>query len=316
MSVATEYVLHNLHLPTGEDITQLEEHQNNPNVEELTAASAGNPHDHFAATTAVKPDFTCSTSQVKTLLDKFGATSGAATAALTGGNIDLYYKKVDNLGLRVAAATAQHRRFRGTAAMLVLNTLSTDHRGIASIDFRVVFQFDGVNPPLVPAGNLALVGTPQAAQQYTLGPLLVNGVQVPAIVSGRWNAAVNLFADGSESEVYDSYLAAQTVNSLFSFGTLEVGVWDTLGLSGAKVLSGSGGAVWYLRKRDANGMYVANATPEHISISIPHGKAVVLNSSGGGANRLAHQLQIRAVQPSDNSSPVLINTAVAIPGTL
>ncbi|MBL9125836.1 MAG: hypothetical protein JNG90_19500 [Planctomycetaceae bacterium] len=309
MGVATEYVLHNIRLPTGEDLTQLTEHSNNPSVEQMTAMSAGNPHPQFAAVQAVKPEVSFSTTQLKTLLDKTGGTSGCATAALSSGNTDLYYRRVENLGLRTAVATTAHRRFRGTSAMLVINQLQAEHRGIATADAMIVFQFDGTNPPLVPAGTLALVGTPLAAQQFTLGPVFLNGTQLPSVQRTQWQPNPQLFRDSAESEVYDSYIAADSVDSLFTFATLEVGVWDTLGINGL-ALSGAGLEV-YLRKKNANGIHVPNATAEHIKLTGALGQAVLGPSTGG--RKVAHELRVQVVQPADGSSPLVVSTASTIP---
>lgn len=311
MPVATEFVLHNLHLPTGEDITQLEEHTNNPTAEQMTAMSAGSPHSQFVAVESVKPQIDLTISQIKTLLDKMKTNSGCATAALSGGNIDLYYRKVDNLGLRIAAATTAHRRFRATSGMLVMQSLDVEHRGQAKAQCQLVFQYDGTNPPIVATGNVALVGTPLAAEQYTLGPVFLNGTQLPSLQKAQWKPSVALFRDSSESEIYDTYIAAQTVDSLFTFGTLEVGVWDTLGINGL-ALSGAG-LEMYLRKKAANGTHVANATAQHIKISGALGQAILGPSSGGGSNRIAHEVRVQVIQPADGSSPIVIDTASAIP---
>lgn len=312
MSVASLYVLHGLTLPTGEHLVQLTEHQNNPTVEQMTAMGAGHPHPQFVSTVSVKPEISFTTTQLKTLLDKTKAAAAGATAKLTGGTgTDLYYKRVDPLGLRVANATAQHRRYRGTLGILAINTLTAEHRGTAEAQCQLVLAFDGNNPPIVPTGSVALAGTSAAAEQYTLGPAFIDGAPIPSLQRMSWSAQPQWFREGSNSEVYDSFVAAQTLDALFTFQSLEAAVWDAIGLTGSGL--GEDGLEVYLRRKDPDGFYFGDDEAEHIKISATHGHVVLGPSSGGGINRLAHELRVQAIEPPAGGSAITIDTASTIP---
>src|SRR5688572_2076696 len=149
MAVSTVHVLHGIH--NGSTfLSQIVNARPITDNQLLVAQSAGLPFPLFVGTMAGNPAVPFETTQLKTVLDLSGALESIVD--LSANNTDLLFKKVQDLGRRVADASAAHMRFRMSQAFLVLDRITAGHNSEAVASCRLGTTYDGSNNPLVPAG--------------------------------------------------------------------------------------------------------------------------------------------------------------------
>ena len=305
MSVATVHVLHGIDI-AGTFLSQLQDVTPTANVEDLVGYAAGHPDPLFTGTRSVKPDVRFGTTQIKTLLDACGADF---LADLSGGNTDLYYKKVTNLGEREAAASLVHTRMRMATGILYWEEISVEHQQDAVMRARIVPIYNGSVAPLIPAGSLALVGTPAVTSFFTLGPVVINTVALPAVKSWRLALSNTAMEESADGELYTTFSAIQRLQPVLEVRSLEIGAWASFGLDGTAISA----LTFALRKKDPDGGNVANGTAEHIVFAGSGGKVNLLNSEGGAADdKTATMLRIPLRAASASVRPVSFNSASAI----
>ena len=150
----------------GNSITQITEYDAGFNLEDLLESSAGQTSPQFSGASVANPAFNFGTRQVGELLSKID--DGGIMVDLSGGNVDVEYKRGASHGLRVADATASHMRARmEDNALMFWSGLSASQGQPAEIKANILPVWDGSNDPLVFTGSVALSATSQAAENFT-----------------------------------------------------------------------------------------------------------------------------------------------------
>lgn len=305
MSVDGVYLLHGVQFPAGQFLSQLTDATPQANLSDLVGRASGHPDPLFIGTTASKVDQPFSTPQIKTVLDLCGATFAAD---LSAGNTDLYYKKAADLGVREADASLLHQRFRMARGMVYWTELRASHGEDAALSGTIVPTYDGVNLPLVPAGSVALAGTPAAAEFYTLGPCKINAASLSGLKSVRVALDQQLIREAAGGELFDTFCGIGDRLFLVELESLEVGLWNTYGLTGAAVTS----LTVYLRRRDPDGGLYTDASLQHVKLTGTAGKVLPDSTSGAANDPSRTRLRVLLRAPSAAAAALTINTAIAI----
>jgi hypothetical protein len=309
MAVSTVHVLHGIQTPTT-FYSQLEEATPSPQASVMPGYPAGIHNPLFKGIKGLKPSVPFRTTQLKTLL----LQTGLYGADQSAGNVDLFYRKVTNLGTREADATAAHTRMRMAKAFLYTKSLNARHQGEATAEAEVIPIFDGTNVPIVAAGSVALGGTSSAVEFFGLGPISINGIALPGDIDLTIDFGIELIRIGSASEAYDSFVAIRAINPIITIRSLTIESWASYGIVGAAL--SSTGFVGYLRKLNADvsggTAYVSDATAQHIKLSAANGFVAVNNSSGGANNEVGTELKIYPRSTTATASPMSIDTASTI----
>jgi hypothetical protein len=312
MTVANVYVLHGIQTPSA-FFSQVEEAGPTPAAQQMLAAPAGIPVPMFRGIRGLKPEVPFRTTQLNTLLG-LCTIANCGGADLSAGNTDLYYRAVSNMGVRVADGTQSHKRLRMNKAYLHWRTLTARHQGEASADCRLVAMYDGSNAPMVPAGGVALAGTPATGQLFGLGPVTINGSALGDELEMSVDLAPTFYVAGGGSQPYDTFLAVKTINPVITIKRLDQSAWTVFGAVGGP-LTGNG-FVAYLRAMcaDATGgvAYVADTTGAHIKISALAGMVCVEGSSGGGDSESSNTLKIYLRTATWGVDPLTIATGQTI----
>jgi hypothetical protein len=289
MAVTAVYVLHGV-VNSGTFISQIENARPITGNELITPQSAGLPFPLFTAVMGTNPAVPMDTTQVKTILDSTGALTSIVD--LTGGNVDLYFKAMADFGRRTADASLAHLRMRMSQAF----------------SCRIGTTYDGTNNPLVPAGNVALSGTPTHAEHYVAGPVVVNTVQIPGIqnITIEFNRVLREI--GGDGELYNTFAACEYFTPVITV-TSTANPWATYGINGTALTAMS----VYLRKIAANGTgRVADATAEHIKFTATAGLVTIDESSGGANDPSLTTTRITLVGANSTTEPIAVSTASAI----
>lgn len=305
MGVANEYVLHGLNCPGGTFFSQITSGRLNTNLQILVMRGAGNISPQFAGEVFVAPTVTFTTTQIKDLLT---LTGNGCSAALTG-NIDLYFRRMAPEGDRDALAATTGIRFRAVIGMMHWTSIRAKQNQFAEAEVTVTLVSDGTNAIMVPTGSLAVVGTPSAAQRFTMGPVKVNGSMLGSLDEWSIDSGAKLRVSGSDGDGYPTFAALEEWNPVLTPKSYNHAVWTTFGLD-VTALTGFSA---FLRGLATNGPPVPLATATHLSIGAGGLGTISLEEvSGGGNGESMTGLKITPVDATGTGSPLLVNTATAI----
>lgn len=301
MSVTATYVLHGISTPS-DFISQITSARPSPRIQAMQGVPSGLPYSLFTYNMTQTPDITFDSTQVKALLDTTGVTLGD----ISGGNTDLMFKATTNKGARVADATTSHIRLRAAEAVIIPQSISAADGQPATMTARIIALYDGTNEPIVPAGSLALAGTPVSEDHFTVGPVsiyssAVNGVQDITIDFG-----ITLIERRGDGELYTSWTCIQEQKPVVTIRTLT-NPWPTYGLNGTAL---SALSVWF--RKCAQTARVANATAEHILFTASAGLITIDETSSGGNEPAMTTIKIMVDAPDATTHPLTLDTTAAI----
>lgn len=302
MPIATEHVLHGI-VNDSTFISQIESSRPSPGIQNLlTAFAAGHTQPLFVGNHGQKPVVPFESTAIKQILDLTGIT----IADLSGANTDLLFKKATHLGSRVAPATEEHTRIRMAEAGLECLRITAGDKQVATASCRIFASFDGSNEPMVPAGSVALAGTPAAANFWKLGPIYINGSLLPGGQQVTIDFGRAMFELGSDGELYCTFFGEQAITPVITVSGHNV-PWTTIGLNGLAITSLS----VYLRKMGTTAP-VANGTASHIKFAATAGLATIDDTSAGGNDPAMTGLRLSLAAADSSTAIMTINTAIAI----
>lgn len=304
MATSNVFYLHALQL-NSTVITQLTDLTGGFNFDDLAEFSAGQTAPQYSGSIFSTPDISFSTSQLASLLGDID-TAGVSVS-IAAGNADLYYKKGTAYGTRVADITTQHVRGRmATNAMVYWNSVRASQGGIAELQARVLPAWDGSNAPLAYTSGVALAGTSQAAEQFTLGPIDLNGTTYkPIDVEFSTNVTPEEVADSGEP--YPTYVGISQTSPSFTFRTRDTSIIASIGATGAALTSFE----VYFRRLNQSGIAVADATTSHAKLHKASAAGTIKARSTAGESGIV-EVFVQLIQPSAGTDPFDISTGVAI----
>lgn len=306
MSVSTVYVVHGIMLPSSAFLCQLEEGSISAGSIPSTQYASGHPQPLALHVAGIRPGFRGSLKQLATLFTATGVFGYDSSA----GNTDFYLKKAADLAVRVADATTEHLRYRATQGLLTWSNISVAQDGDAIAQIAYLPTYDGTNAPLVPAGSVALAGTPTAAEVYTLGPVKFNSSAIEGVEGWSLDLGQRLYGQASDGDPYLSFAGVQEIEPVLTIRGINAVNQLTYGLAGTAISSS-----WSvsLRRRAADGGHVANGTSSHIVISGGAGIIEPLENSGSGNQAVQNQLRVRlrATAAGSNALGISIGTTIS-----
>ena len=305
MGVSVLFALHGINTPSN-FYAQLENAQLQLGAQILTVQPSGHTQPLFRAVQSQVPTIEFGTPDVATILDECGL-DGVDTSA---GNVDLYEVAVSNLGTRVAPATTSHNRYRVAESLFYVASIDAPHNGVAMASGRIMPNYDGTNEPVVPTGSVALAGTGQPSSHFGAGPVEIAGAALTGVERIQIEFGVELFQVGASSELWPSFTAIARIVPRILITTVTTPAIASYGIDGTAI-SGDGVELW-LRKYQADGSRVSNATAEHIKLTVTDGIIVpeTLSTSGNAPNQVTLAIYPRADDTTDDALD--IDTAAAI----
>jgi hypothetical protein len=298
MSVSAVQMLHGI-LWNSTLISQLSNARMNTGISHLLTHGSGAPQPIFSGIAKLEPMIPIDTTQVKSILDITGPTIATQT------NVDLYHRVATSSGERTAAATTAHYRKRCAEAVMVPGQLSARDGQEANITGAVHILYDGTNEPVVPAGSVALSGTPSSAEHYTTGPLKINGTAIDGVqdISIDFGIRIHkLFADG---DVYPTFITVAQFSPVITVSVLTDS-WSTIGLTGI-----SDDAVVFLRQITATGR-AANSATTAIGFTVASAKITIDETSGTMADPSMTTIRISPLSSDGTTAPIVIDTTMDI----
>lgn len=280
----------------------------NPQVQNDTGI--GSPYPQFVAVTEQKPLMRFGTRMVAALLDLTGSTGLQINAS---NNLTGFFAQLGDDGL--PAAGSVHRSYTAVRGLLLPRQLTCSHRQPAQIEAEALLHSaDGAAHPLVIADNVALPTLAVANIQHTLGAIKL-GVTGTIFDFGCTESLTVDFGNGAQtrgctSDVYDKHVEQPGIRPVVTLTGLSAAAFGAAGVPPVGLKVTHAGTVIYLRKRNQGIGFVADATSEHIALTID-GVAVVTEHSGQGTAAAQVSLQITGAWDGTNS-PITIDTTAAI----
>ena len=294
-------LLHGINTPDG-FISQCSNYSTELNINRQSRYAAGHEHPLSIFTISQSPTGSFSSTQLKTILDLTDIGMKAFS-----GNTDLYFKKAEDGGSRIANTELEHFRYRCAKANLIPQSISVSQADdLASIQCGLQYLFDGTNEPIVPAGSQAVSGTSAFAEGYGMGPIYLNGSLVNGVSSMSIDFGITLKIRGSDGDHWPSWCSIESINPMIRFSCYRESLL-AYGVKGTSLTSVSA----YLRQKTKIG-YVANGTATHMKFSGTSGAIFVESHAGGNNDDAMADVVIQLTAPSAAGVPLSLNTAIAI----
>jgi hypothetical protein len=299
MSVDTLHVLHAIY-KSGLSITQLSDGVANQTFNELIGMSAGHHYPLFTGILENKPEITFRSPQLRTLLTAFGISG----LDISGANTDLEWRKAVDLGARTAISGANIRT-RLTQGLIYPRTITAQQGQVAEMDGRISVTWDGSNNPFVPAGA-AITATPQAAEQFTLGPCKINGTWVAGVKEVTIDTGAQLFEELADGDLYPTFAGIMEHNPIsVTIRTHVATNWTTYGVTTGTALTAFLG---YLRRIQADLGPYGTGSSQHIKFAGDYGIVLGTSGRGGGNQPVSTELRILFRQDDYSAAAPLVPT--------
>jgi hypothetical protein len=300
----SKFFLHGLSLASGLTLTQLTDLGEGLNTEPARGWSAGHPHPMFTGIAAQAPAFPFTTQQLAGFL---GACS--MNGLPQAGNCDLLFRAGKLNDSRVALATTSHQRVRATGGYLYWDQVGASGNSIAEATGHFVPTYDGTNAILVPTGSVAATGiTPQAAEQFKLGPVKINGTFLAGVQS--WSLATNpqVAAEFASGVTWPGWCGLEATDPVLTVTTLRKESLVDYGVLGTAISS----LVFYLRRIQIGAGPYGDGSSQHLKFTAGGGMVVYDGSQSGGNTKATVTLMIRLHSTDPDVLPVTVATAQTI----
>jgi len=241
------------------------------NVEVFKGFYSGGVTPQFVSVLQAEPRVQIQTGDLSTLLTKISLTAGYY---MTGSSIVLPF---------------QERAVGGTFAS-TSNTLSMTRAfgHIASIEaqqgqaavasLELIPLWDGSTLPIVISTGVTL-DAQAFNNEYSLGPAKIGSAALPGLISVTVNPGFRVNLTKHQGNAYTREAFIQIVEPSITWTIEGTGMQSTL-TNLFKAISST--AIQYLRKRTAGGTYVADATSEHIALTLTGGMTVTDTTEASG----------------------------------
>lgn len=295
------------HATTPVDLDQIESSRLDPNITAILLSGTGQVNATFGAVNMCSPVIGMTISDLKTVLDTLGINGVRIAAAATYTSMDVYLLQLDEGGTRKGASS--HMKVSVTEGLLVPRTIrATQGGGPATIDADLVCTYDGTNAPVTFLASQTLPATAAADIGFVLGPVSVNGTALSGVQSVTVDFGNALIVQGGDGDAYPTFVALLTQRPMISVTTSKASYIATAGIYG--VAQTATDSTIYFRKLTAGGTRVADATAEHIKISVDQGRIEPVSTTYG-AGAIAQGFNI--IPEYDGTAAILaISTASAI----
>ena len=235
-----------------------------PNIAERGEASSGEVYPRFQSIVGMRPMLQFDTLAISSALNLIGAL-GTSIAGLTGG-LSFYAQKHTDGGSR--AGSSSHRKYNAVKGLLIPRRLSVGHQGDATLTYEAYATYDGTNDPLALTDSVSLPSGIADDERFTLGPVTIGAVALGQVRQLDLDFGINVQTEGADSEIWDRYCSIITVKPVLTLRGVDVQWWKSDKVPLAGLAGTHANTAIYLRKRAAGGTFVADATAQHIKLTL------------------------------------------------
>lgn len=289
--------LDKLVLPSSVEFSLVTQSRWGAEIQSMVEYPAGHVHPMFRANREQRPVLEFTTPQLKTLLQNIGV--GGASLGSTAS----YFKAATATGNAARNATS-HKKITIASSLAHWTSISLPHNGRAEANVVLTAVYDGSNDPFVYAGSQALSGNLATDEYFGLGPVAINGTNLPGVQSIEISSGVKLIQAGESSSLWDTFVGIEQTAPTITIRTFEMVNWGALLDIEGVALNGSDGLVFWARRYAAGGSRIANGTSSHIKFVGLNGSAIPVDSNGQDSGPITDTLKIELVSASDSVAPL------------
>ena len=236
---------------TGQDVEQENEVRGE--------MSCGQPYPSFLSLVKQGVKFSGTSLAVGSLL---GAISPVGAKISAVGPVYAYAQKIDADGTRATGDV--HRSYSGAAGIIYPKSLTIDDKD-AKLTLEAIFTSDGTNHPLTITDSIPLPALGTDAERFGLGPCKLGGVSLPQVSSVEIDFGLKVERDRDQTKgiVWDEDTWIQAVEQKITIRGTKLTTLAAASIPLTGKAATHANTEIYLRKRDADGIYVAAGSAVH-----------------------------------------------------
>lgn len=204
------------------------------------------------------------------LTTAFGVFSASVGVALASGGATFRLQEREDLSTFSTGTT--HETFTVTQGLVIPTQLSAtqDDENGASLGCMLYPTWDGTNNPIVHNTGVDFSAAPAPAftSQFWLGPVYINGSEVPGIISSSVDFGISVATKRTSGGYYAVTAVITSRRPVIKFTTVKV---DTVSAVDKFLRALAGTIAVYYWKGSSNSSRVATATTSHCKISATAG---------------------------------------------
>lgn len=276
-----------------------------PGVSLMVTGADGDVRKSFSAVASVDSLVNFTTTQVANLLGVIGEGELKITS---GAVATFFYQQLDE-GARRKGITSHLKKVvnQGIAVPRIISASQGSAPATMSVD--TVATWDGTNDPVVITDSQSLVGSPTVDEQFTVGPVKINGSFVGGVQSIDIDFGKILFVLSADGDGFPTFVSVNSISPTIRIVTTDVSFAATLGNFG--VVQGATDSVVFLRKKLQGNINTPDVTAEHISFTMDEGQIVPGRSSVNHEGNATKEFLLQPTYDGTNE-PFVIATNSAI----
>jgi hypothetical protein len=286
-------------------ISQVEGQTFNLGTEKNVKSSGGQIYATFSGILFQAPRF----AGITEALGQFIASLGIEGKILTTG-VELYNQLADSATGGRASGTS-HEKLKFVKCVVIPRQLSCSHKAIARLTFDVIgISSDGTTHPCTLTSGVALPTIAGVSEQFTLGPLTINGTAYEGIQELTIDFGIREAMKSGGGDCYPKAVVFENIVQKITLRTDDKALLAALSVTALAQTSTD--SVIYLAKCASNGTRVANATTEHISFTIDEGMWMATEKSAQHPGTAMTSFEIEPIYDGTNA-PIAVSVAAALP---
>jgi len=265
-------------------------------------------YNRFLSLVEQKPVLTFTTEAIAAALDLCGVV-GLDIDGLTNGLI-YYAQQHDDGGTRKSGAN--HRKYVLRDGILIPQRLTVDHRGDASLDYMAAVTYDGVNDPITWSENQSLPAGIADSQRFTIGAVELEAKTLTHITHLELDFGITATPESADSDIWDTIVSIEKIAPTLRLRGKDP-TWlksTTIPLTGLAITHANTNI--YLRKRSVGGTFVADATAEHIKLTM-EGMATIDQVFDARGNATGETDVVVNGRYDGANTPIVVDTTSALP---
>ena len=282
-------------------LNQLDSVEPSPGVEELIAMAGGAIDPQVIAMAFAEPTLKISSRDLASVLAGVSPATGLAVSS----QAKFQYER--RLSGGIYQGDGNHVTLTSTLGQAWIEEFGCDQDAKEGADVSLSYAalYDGTNLPLVVNTGANLSGTPAANAVHALGPVVLEGAQLPGVTKVRVKTGNQYRVKRADGDLF------ARVGSIVKRGfTIEIECLNLTALAtlGAFKYALSSGITCYFQKAVPGGGRVAYGTSQHISVNVTAGTYTIAGISGSKGEDALTRITVMAA----GSTSVAISTTAAI----
>lgn len=274
------------------------------------------PDPSFSTVMGMKPDITCSTTQITTAFSQLGI-NGLSINADDVDNprvLSFLLKKAQNLGNRIADDETVHLEYSAQMGLIYITGGQFNHQAPSTLDLRFVPISNG-NAPLVYAGNATIdfdtANQGMSNDVYTLDSIKFGSTLIEGNINVGLQMNQQMIEQGADNDLYSTFCCLGSRSPVFRFTGHDIGNYtSTFRPQGPASMSQ---LILYLRRKTKYGEHRPKTDTVHASLTCAYNHWTINQISGSVNQPATGGYEVRPIINAIDGNIITLATGIAIP---